>query len=93
MNKAKEIVTIVLNGLETNIPKSDLEWFKKEKGAYLKGEDPNPSEEDEEEKKRQLYLSRKNQLEAFKNSEDLLKELSEETNEEDYSALLELGKK
>lgn len=30
-----DFVTIEFNGLETVIPKSDLEWFVKEKGAKL----------------------------------------------------------
>ena len=34
-----EFVTIEFNGLETVIPKSDLEWFVKEKGAKLIGKE------------------------------------------------------
>lgn len=33
-----EKVTIILNDVEVEIPKSDLEWFVKNKGAKLKNE-------------------------------------------------------
>ena len=81
MEKAK----IIFNGKQVEIPKSDLEFFLNEKGAELVGGKPDS--------KKEVYENRIKELEPFKNSEELLKELSDKTTEEEFKVIKDLGEK
>lgn len=80
-------VKIIFNGDESEIPESDLDFFINEKGAELVEEKPNLSEDS----KKKIYQKRVKELEPFKNSKELLKELSDETTEEEFQVIKELG--